>query len=318
MTNTPLISIIIPVYNVEKYLNRCLNSVINQTYNKLEIILVNDGSTDNSLRICQKYKQTDSRILILNQKNKGLSGARNSGLDIASGEYIGFVDSDDWIELNMFELMLQTMIQQEVGIVECSLLRTLEVDNTIIRAGETIVEDRETSLNRIISNQHFSVWRRLYKKELLNNIRFVEGKNSEDVYFTISVFQKVRKIAYMKIDLYNYFIGGQSITRGGYRLKTLDSIDAAIFLEKKINIKEISKELKLISTKFLLIILLYNYKQLFINNEIDSDLSHRKKIKVLINKHYKFSLKNNQALLARILPLNIFGFILNLYSKNNG
>ena len=108
-----LLSVIIPVYNVEPYLEQCLDSVINQTYKNLEIICINDGSSDNSLKILEKYQKKDSRIKLINQKNKGLSEARNAGLDVAKGEYIAFVDSDDYLELNAYKEAMKVMLQDK-------------------------------------------------------------------------------------------------------------------------------------------------------------------------------------------------------------
>ena len=309
------ISIIIPVYNVEQYLKRCLDSILNQTYTNLEIILINDGATDNSGILCDDYAFKDSRIKVIHQKNKGLSGARNTGLREATGDYIGFIDSDDWIELNMFDLMMQIILKEKVNIVECALLKSLEINNSIKREGNTRIESRIEALKRIIKNQEFSVWRRLYKKELLNNIYFVEGKNSEDVYFTLAVFKNIKKIAYLSMPLYNYYIGGVSITRGGYRLKTLDTIDAAVYLEKKISTEETDKALKLISINFLLKMVLYNYKLLNINKNLDLNYSHRIKLKKLISTHYTSATKNLQLKLAKYLPIWCFQVIINAKTK---
>ena len=118
--NEPLISIIVPVYNVEKYLSKCIDSIINQTYKNIEIILIDDGSTDSSGAICDKYALVDSRIHVLHIENSGVSNARNVGLNHATGDYIGFVDSDDYIEPNMYELLLEELIADDVDVVQCN------------------------------------------------------------------------------------------------------------------------------------------------------------------------------------------------------
>ena len=115
-----LISIIIPVYNVEKYLRKCLDSIINQTYKKLEIILIDDGSTDNSGKICEEYAKKDDRIIVIHKENAGVSSARNRGIELANGKYIGFIDSDDWIEENMYETLYQNLLQFDVDISMCN------------------------------------------------------------------------------------------------------------------------------------------------------------------------------------------------------
>ncbi len=312
-----MISIIIPVYNVSKYLERCLNTVINQSYIDLEIILINDGSTDDSGKICDEYALKDKRIKVIHQKNKGLSGARNTGLKHATGDYVGFVDSDDWIELDMYETMFNILQKENVDIVECALNKALDVESTLNRSGNLKIESRIDALKRIITNQNFSVWRRLYKKETISNISFVEGKNSEDVYYTLTVFKNIQKIAYYSAPLYNYFIGGVSITRGGYRLKTLDTIDAALFLEETINTNEKDQSLKQIALDFMLQIVLYNYKLLNINNHLDKNLNHRKKLKNIIVEKYSWATKNSQLYMARFFPINLFQLILTFYRKKN-
>lgn len=121
-----LISIIVPVYNVEKYLNKCIDSIINQTYKNIEIILVDDGSTDNSGKICDEYLLRDSRIKVIHKNNGGLSSARNEGINISSGEYIGFVDSDDWVEPNMYEEMYKKILYSNADIVDCGYWKEYE------------------------------------------------------------------------------------------------------------------------------------------------------------------------------------------------
>lgn len=307
-SKTPLISIIIPVFNVEKYLHRCLDSIIKQTYTNLEIILVNDGSTDNSGKICDDFSKTDKRIKVIHQSNKGLSGARNTGLTYVNGDYIGFVDSDDWVEPSFFEAMLQTITTKDVDIVECNIQKAntkLEFYNES-KIKKVIIENRNEAITRIIKNQSFSVWRRIYKTKLVSDIRFIEGKNSEDVYYTLEVFDRISNIALIDNKLYNYFIGGNSITRGAYRLKTLDSVEAAIYLTNRINKNETDANLKKSANLFLLKILLYNYKLLNINNNLDSDKKHRLKIKKLIENHYDNPNGDFQLFLAKIMPIPIF------------
>lgn len=312
--NKPLISIIVPVYNVEKYLARCLDTLLNQTYIELEIILVNDGSTDNSGIICDKYSNDDKRIKVYHQSNKGLSGARNTGLKFAEGEFIGFVDSDDWVEPNMFEVMVETLLTKNVGVVECGLnkLYKKSSDKSPSVTRNIYIENRLEALKRIIKNQSFSVWRRLYKANLIKNIFFVEGKNSEDVYYTLNVFQKIDKIAFIDDKLYNYFIGGVSITRGGYRLKTLDTVDAALFLHKTVEQQENDSALKSISNDFLLEILIYNYKSLSKNKQHDPSKEYRHTLKKLIVKHSKKKNVNPQIYLAKNLPIFAFELLIRL------
>lgn len=313
MNKEAKISIIIPVYNVEKYLKRCLESVVNQTYKNLEIILVNDGSTDSSLEICNDYADKDPRVLVINQDNKGLSGARNSGLEIAKGDYIGFVDSDDWIETNMFSTMIKVLKDKKVDVVECSLLTTTDVKNTVYRNGQLIIENRQSSLKRIIKNQNFSVCSRLHKRSSIADLRFIEGKNSEDVYFTINLYNKINTTAFLTHKFYNYYVADNSITRGDYKLKVLDSVEAALYLKNKIHKEESDKTLKNISRNLLLDIALYNYKMLNYNSNLDPKLVLRKKLKAIIKENYNKSSNSSLHLkLARFLPVNAFNLLIKL------
>ena len=144
----PLISVIVPIYNMENYLEKCLDNLINQTLKEIEIICINDGSVDNSLKILKNFANKDNRIIILNQKNQGQGIARNNGIKIARGEYIGFCDPDDWIELNMFENMYNKAIQNQADIVECDFISHYEHRNKIKR-------------NKLI-RKFFSIYRCMY------------------------------------------------------------------------------------------------------------------------------------------------------------
>ena len=134
--NNLLISIIVPIYNVEKYLVKSVNSIINQTYKNLEIILVNDGSTDTCGDICEKFKNIDRRIIVIHKKNGGLSDARNAGLQVAKGDYIGFVDSDDWIEKNMYQELLNISLKENSDIVSCGVRKVWNDINIINNGSE--------------------------------------------------------------------------------------------------------------------------------------------------------------------------------------
>ncbi len=190
------ISVVVPVYNVEKYLETCLNSIINQSYKNLEIIVVNDGSTDNSLEICKKYQKLDNRIILIDQKNKGLSAARNVGILKATGDYIHFIDSDDFITLNYYEKMLEALSDTDADIVvggfyyEKYKESSIKYDSVYCYTG---MEDKF-----IKSQLYFKrfVWRYLIKRSLLkdNNILFTEGRYFEDWDFTIHVTILANKI----------------------------------------------------------------------------------------------------------------------------
>lgn len=212
-----LISIIIPVYNAEKYLSRCLDSVVNQTYKKLEIIVVDDGSTDNSRKILEKYKKRDNRIVLLYKDNGGQSSARNIGLKRAKGEYIGFVDSDDYIVDNMYEFLKNMIEQYHADIAMCDYTRKKIKLNKGWNE-KKIVQYRDEDISMLFyrlrgEKSFYSVWNRLYRKKLLLEINFIEGKTTEDVLFTYDVYKKASKVVYSSLKKYMYYSNQTGITR---------------------------------------------------------------------------------------------------------
>lgn len=215
-----LISIIVPVYNVEKYIERCIDSVINQTYKNLEIILVDDGSNDKSGIICDEYAKKDSRIKVIHKENSGVSNARNKGLDNATGQYIAFIDSDDWIEPDMYEYMMQKMIENNVDMVRCQLKKIYEDGRTAISykvSNQIYTNMKEERIGMILEVLNgrilpcFSTM--LVKKEIIDrlNLRFdSELIVGEDMLFVIELYSHINSIYWCKKVFYNYYIHDQS------------------------------------------------------------------------------------------------------------
>ena len=212
-----LISIIVPVYNVEKYLIRCIESIINQTYKNIEIILVDDGSTDNSSKICDEYKNKDKRIKVIHKINGGLSSARNRGLDIAKGKYIGFVDSDDYISPNMYEILYKELIDNKSDIVVCNFDRKEDfnfvINNYKVKKLNNINVIKENIKNDINYNIYIDdyAWNKLYKKELFKNIRYPIGKYFEDIGTTFKLLSNSKSVIYIDCILYKYIKRTDSI-----------------------------------------------------------------------------------------------------------
>lgn len=213
MDNGIKVSIIVPIYNTGIYLNKCIESLLNQTLRDIEIILVDDGSTDESVYICDKYAQYDRRVKVIHKKNEGVSIARNTGIKKAKGEYIGFIDSDDWIELNMYENLYNCAKSKRADIVFC--------DATTIYDDKENILDTFTNLNRsqsldrkdisaqILVEVAGAVWRGLYKKDLLKNNTIVFPINlkfSEDRVFNLYAIGYSKKIYYDKCSYYNRYI----------------------------------------------------------------------------------------------------------------
>lgn len=229
--NNELISIVIPVYNVEKYLDKCLDSVVNQTYKNIEIILVNDGSTDNSPLISQKYAESDSRIKLIHKKNGGLSDARNAGIDIAIGKYITFIDSDDYIEKDYVEYLFNLLIKNKADLSCCQKIEVDDNDKFIRRLDKydfKIVEGKSNCMRTFLSNEGLDnfAWGKLYLKEMFKDIRYPFGKLYEDVFTTHKIIAKCNKIVIGDRSKYIYRIRKTSITREIFSLKQLDQIKA--------------------------------------------------------------------------------------------
>ncbi|WP_413854238.1 glycosyltransferase family 2 protein [Candidatus Ruminimicrobium bovinum] len=235
-----LISVIIPVYNVEKYLSRCIDSVINQTYKNLEIILIDDGSTDNSGKICDEYAIKDNRIKVIHKQNGGVSSARNIGLDVAKGNYIGFVDSDDYIENDMYEILYELLVRNQTDISCCN--KFVLKKNKFVVSESFPTKDGILSFDDVLndSKHDFYIWNKLFNKNLIGNVRFNEQLTlGEDLLFTYQVLQKIRNIAFYKEAKYYYCDNSNSITR--IRVFKKEYINQILFYEKLLNYCEKNK-----------------------------------------------------------------------------
>ena len=203
-----LISIIIPVYKVEKYIHRCLESVINQTYTNLEVILIDDGSPDDCGKICDEYAKKDNRIKVVHKQNGGQSEARNQGLEIASGEYIGFVDSDNYIKEDMFEVLYKTMLKYDADITICNIVKTNNATNECLENYKDIeIYDKSNSMQKLLNNHITNyIYNKLYKRELWEGIHFPVGKILEDMDVMYRIIEKAKKIICTNKTEYYYFI----------------------------------------------------------------------------------------------------------------
>lgn len=225
----PLVSVIIPVYQVEKYLDKCIYSVINQTYKNIEIILIDDGSKDNSSKICDKWLLLDQRIKVLHCNNGGGGKSRNRGLNKASGEFIVFVDSDDYIHENMIEC-LYSYFSNEVDIVECDYIETFD-NNAKFEYEVTCRSKLYTSKEALIQNINDClfkqvVWNKMYRKDIINNIRFPEGKIIDDEFWTYRVIGNANKLIHIDQKLYAYRQRKESIMHSKFSLDRYQIIEA--------------------------------------------------------------------------------------------
>ena len=229
MSNRPLISIIVPVYNMEKYLERCINSILEQTYGNIELILVDDGSVDSSFAVCEKYQIRDKRVIAIHKENGGQGSARNVGLDIAKGDYIGFVDSDDWIDNDMYSNLLAAIQKNNADIVECGEIYRYEegVSEEKQRVKtETVflpIQAMEILLSKkvVITN---SPCDKLYNKKIFDGLRFLENRMLEDTAIMYRLIDKSSKIVVIPNMGYNVFCDPNSVSRRQYNPRRMDTI----------------------------------------------------------------------------------------------
>lgn len=246
-----LISVIVPIYNVEKYLARCVDSIVNQTYKNLEIILVDDGSPDRCPQMCDDYAEKDSRIKVVHKKNGGLSDARNAGMAVVTGEYISFIDSDDYVSDDFFECLLDVMNKENSDIAECSVVKFYE-DNRFDEISDDLsvkTYDTQDAMSALIAENpfHQHVWNKLYKTELVKDIPYAVGKLNEDEFWTYRVFGRANKVARLNKTMYYYFQRSSSIMGVGYNIRRLDALEGKANRQKyiEINFPDLSTQAKI-------------------------------------------------------------------------
>lgn len=226
-----LISIIVPIYKVELYLKRCIDSIIKQSYENFELILVDDGSPDNCPAICDEYEIKEKRVKVIHKNNGGLSDARNAGLAVATGEYIVFVDSDDWVTPNYLEALLRGIKKSGADICECGVVYTKGESELSEIIDETVNSySTEKGLKLLIEDKvfHQYVWNKIYRRAIIQNIVFPKGKTNEDEFWTYQIFGNAKSIARIQAPLYYYFQRNDSIMGEGYSLKRLDALEAKV------------------------------------------------------------------------------------------
>ena len=307
MEDKKLISVVVPVYNVEKYLKACVDSIINQTYSNLEIILVDDGSTDESGKLCDKYLDVDRRIKVIHKKNGGLADARNTGMKYAKGEYIGFVDSDDYIHPEFYENLHRMITKENANIAECEFLR-IDVQD-IERAKEILDEQNSKQSEKIVVESNINclrelyglrlkpyikkvvVWNKLYERSLFNKIQFPVGKLHEDEFTTYKILFSCSKLVSTNKALHGYMQTKNSIMRKAIKPQRInDNLqayeDAAKFFAENKNTEIEHKVLRR-----------YLENCIELSGKVFKEQSEDKKIKLdtilsLFNKYYDSSINN--------------------------
>lgn len=232
-----LITVIVPIYKVESYLRKCIDSIINQTYKNLEIILVDDGSPDKCGLICDEYAANDSRVHVIHKENGGLSDARNVALDVMKGDYVTFIDSDDYIDNEYLHYLYDLLKQNDADIAICEYLYITEsgkVINHVQNDGHSMVMNREQALYELLSSKLYSnsAWGKLYKKECFSEVRYPYGKLYEDIPTTYKTFLKSNRIVFGALAKYYYLYRSSAISKQKFSLRRMDAV---YFTEEMVN-----------------------------------------------------------------------------------
>jgi glycosyltransferase involved in cell wall biosynthesis len=228
----PAISVIVPVYKVEKYIHRCVDSVLAQTFTDFELILIDDGSPDSCGAICDWYADKDNRVRVIHQENGGLSAARNAGLDVIEGRFVTFIDSDDYVYPKYLEYLYYALIENKAEISVCGMVEFNEIppsiedrkpSNYVILQGKQVCEklcDYQTA------NGLIAAWGKLFKSEIFTSLRFPIGKIHEDQFTMHKAIFACRKVVILEETLYGYFINLKGITKSGFSLRRYDNVEA--------------------------------------------------------------------------------------------
>lgn len=241
----PKISIIIPIYNAEKYIEKCINSILMQTFQDFEIILVNDGSTDDSKLICDNYVEKDCRIRLINKKNGGAASARNLGIEHSNGKYISFIDIDDYIAHNMYEVLYRNAIKYSSDLVICEFIsinedEIYEFKNETNNSKEIKLSNKE-ALSQLYKEKEVTFvvpWNKLYKSELFKELRYEEGRICEDEFIIHQLLFLSKNIVYISDVMYGYVQSKNSVMRSKFSIKRIDGLYA---LKDRINFFEKNK-----------------------------------------------------------------------------
>ena len=235
----PLISVIVPVYKVEKYLDRCVQSIADQTYRNLEIILVDDGSPDNCGAMCDTWAEKDSRIRVIHKENGGLSDARNAGMAVATGEFVGFVDSDDWLNTQMYHYLYEAIASTDSDIASCGARRVWtdgKPSKEVCAVNRDRVLEREAAMEALITANGLiqTVWNKLYRKSTIEGILFLKGQIYEDEFWTWQAIARARRVVTIHDSYYNYLQRDDSIMGSGFSEKYLQVVQAKILRQSYI------------------------------------------------------------------------------------
>lgn len=317
MQNKPLVTIVVPCYNVERYLRKCLDSIVGQIYPNLDVILVNDGSKDNTLKICNEYSSRYPYISVINQENKGLSAARNIAIENAKGEYITFIDSDDYVSSDYVEFLF-TMIDKnntQIAITSCTPFYESDAINDPLKIN---IEDAKImtplqAIEMMFYQEHFdtTAWAKLYRTDLFSNIRYPVGMLFEDLPTTYKLFAKAKNISYVDYRSYFYLLRSDSIEGSIFSEKKLLSLDSIVSqLESDSNLDAIRKAVNCRIFSFLFRIFLSMPAEHSERNRLWGKIKSLR-MSVLLDLHSR-----KKAKIAAVLSFLGIPFLAWVYSKN--
>ena len=278
MEHQPLISVIVPIYKVEEYLDRCVESLVGQTYNNIEIILVDDGSPDSCSKCCDGWIEKDRRIIVIHKTNGGLSDARNAGVLAADGEYIAFVDSDDWIDTETYLLVINKIIETGAQIGAFNIINVGSEPFTLELSDDYEVLDSEKAIGNTISDTGVKTvaWNKVYHRSVLEGLSFPKGKLHEDEYYTFRALDRAEKIVYLHRQCYYYFQRPTSIM-GQYNIRHIDMLEG---VKQRMELVEaryprLYRGAKLSLSQCCMV----QYQNLLKHKEADADGEGRKRVK---------------------------------------
>ncbi len=320
----PLVSVIIPVYNTKRYLKTCVESVLNQTYKELEIVLVDDGSTDGSDKMCNEYQKKDDRIIVIHKPNGGLSSARNRGLDICTGEYVTFVDSDDYIDSDFIEYTVELAKKHNAKLAVCAHNEKNEhgKPKNFGKGQEEACFKTDECLERMLLEKGFmvSTCSKLYQTKLFKDVRFPVGKLHEDVGVTYKLILKCPKIAYGPEPKYTYFQRKGSITKSAFNIQKFDLLVLTDQMCNDIDaeypkLKDVTNKRRMHARFSILRQMVNSSLTPELKQQQQSVVQYLKNHKDYILKNPKATLRDKIAMRSLLLGKGCFKFSWNIYSK---
>lgn len=306
------ISIIVPVYNVEKYLNKCVDSILNQTFRDFELILVDDGSPDKSGAICDQYAKKDTRVRVIHKKNGGLSDARNAGIDVAKGKYLGFIDSDDYIAEDMYELLYTNIIKEEANLSICGIYHVYEGKEPRKKSEKYMVLNRDEATVLIFHGNQISdhAVNKLYSRSIFSELRYPRGKYHEDSFTIVGILDQCEKVVVDTKQRYYYYHRDESITSQIFSKKHLEYIAAWEQNEEKVagRSKEIvdAAHQRVCFANFLVL-------DKIVNADMEKSVPEINTIVSYLKTNYLFIMKNKIFTRNRKLALNMLMISLSFY-----